>query len=817
MKQVKQYNHEKQNLNDFYKLKKKQLGGKSRIISPLKTYRLIGKIRRIPKGFLRYFNQKSYLDANVDIQKAINQKLYDSSLEHFILYGYDEVKEGKRQIGREFPLFSEKEYLNGNSDIQDALNKRRIFSAFDHFIQFGYGEFLNGQRMLRGNYPFSWTPSLETYVKRYFDERLYLMQNPDVANAIAKEVFVNAWEHFFLFGAEEIRKGQRALYPCIPKISEKVYFLNNRDILTEVKYKEAKTPFEHFLRYGVEEIMAGKRILKQEGVYQYITPVLTEKVKEKMATLKKQPLISVIMPVYNTEVKWLDEAIYSLEEQWYGSWELCIADDASTKKETVNFLKNLNHPKIKISYLKENMNISMASNEALSLAEGEYVALMDHDDLLTPDALYEMVVAMNEKNADFIYSDEDKVEGDNTFSEPHFKPDFAPDMFLSQNYISHLSVIKTELIRAVGGWERGLEGSQDYDLYLKVLEYTDKIYHIPKVLYHWRKIPGSTAALYSDKSYAQESGRKALEHAMQRREIEAKVINGKYPGTYKVEYLLKEQPLVSIIIPFKDKPELLKMSIESVIHNSTYQHFEIIGISNNSEKQETFDEIKRLKSLDKRIQFYEYNVPFNYSKINNYAVSQYARGEHIVLMNNDIEMITPQWIEEMLLFSQRDNVGAVGAKLYYPDDTIQHAGVIIGIGGVAGHSHKYFDRHAIGYFSRLHLIQNMSAVTGACLMVKKEIYMKIEGLNEKDLTVAFNDVDFCLRLRELGYVNIFTPYVEAYHHESISRGLEDSPQKQKRFENEAKFMHSKWKNILKDGDPYYNINLTLKGENFQVK
>ena len=551
--------------------------------------------------------------------------------------------------------------------------------------------------------------------------------------------------------------------------------------------------------------------------YTFIEPELTNEIKKEIVEFPKKPLISLIMPVYNVDPKWLDLAIKSIENQWYENWELCIADDKSTKLETIKYLKSIKNPKIKIKFLEKNLNISGASNEALTLASGEYISLMDNDDEITSDALYEVVKVINNTDAEFIYSDEDKLEMDGSFSEPHFKPDFAPDMFLSQNYISHLSVIKKELIYNVNGFTLGLEGAQDYDLYLKVFEYTNKIFHIQKVLYHWRKIPGSTAAEFSDKSYAQDAGIQALENAMNRRKINSKVENGKYHGTYRVKYNILINSLISIIIPFKDKPELLTMCIESILNKSTYKNFEIIGISNNSNEQATFNEMQRLEKLDNRIRFYEYNVPFNYSDINNYAVNNYAKGEHIILLNNDIEIITPEWIENMLEHSQRDEVGCVGAKLYYPNDTIQHAGVIIGIGGIAGHSHKYFERRMAGYFSRLELIQNLSAVTAACLMVKTKIFKELNGLNEKNLKIAFNDVDFCLRVKENGYRNIFNPYCEAYHHESISRGHEDSLEKVERFNSEVDYMKERHNDILLKGDPYYNVNLTLYREDFGLR
>ena len=523
------------------------------------------------------------------------------------------------------------------------------------------------------------------------------------------------------------------------------------------------------------------------------------------------------MPVYNVDPKWLDLAIKSVEKQWYDNWELCISDDRSTNEETINYLKSIKNQKVKVKFLDTNLNISGSSNAALDLASGEYIALMDNDDEITPDALYEVVKVINEIDADFIYSDEDKLEMNETFSDPHFKPDFAPDMFLSQNYISHLGVIKKELIEKVDGFTIGLEGAQDYDLYLKVFECTNKIFHIQKVLYHWRKIPGSTASEFSEKSYAQDAGVKALQNAMKRRGTDAKVENGKYPGTYRVKYEILYNPLVSIIIPFKDMPELLTMCVESILNKSTYKNFEIIGMSNNSNESNTFDEMKRLEKLDNRVKFYEYNVPFNYSDINNHAVNNYAKGEHIILLNNDIEIISAEWIENMLEHSQRDEVGCVGAKLYYPNDTIQHAGVILGLGGVAGHSHKHFFKTHPGYFFRLNLVQNISAITAACLMIKNTIFKELEGLNDGDLKIAFNDVDFCLRVQEKGYRNIFTPYSEAYHHESISRGAEDNPEKIARFNNEIEYMKKRHKNILENGDPFYNVNLTLDREDFSLR
>ncbi len=774
-------------------------------------------LNHIDKNFLSVFDQESYLLANVDLQKALENGQYDTPLEHFILFGYSEIKEGARRIGTLFPFMSEKEYLDNNDDLKRASKEGTLANVFNHFLSWGYKEMIDGRRSFTGSYQFNWNAAFKEQFIPLFDAPSYLEANSDVLELIEKKKFKDAWNHFDKVGVEEVRQGKRSIHPNIPKQYEGDYMQSNPDILFAMKKGEMLSGFEHFLLFGLSEMLSGSRLISGIKVYSYDIPVFTETVKKALQNFKRKPLISVIMPVYNVDAKWLQLAIDSLNAQWYPHWELCISDDASSKKETIDFLNNLDDPNIKIIFLKENVNISGASNAALKLATGDYIALMDNDDELTPDALYEVVKTINDQDADFIYSDEDKIEMDGQFTDPHFKPDYAPDMFLSQNYISHLGVIKKSLIDEVGAWTVGLEGSQDYDLYLRVLEKTDKIVHIPKVLYHWRKIPGSTAAEFSDKSYAQEAGLKALEQAMERRNIAAKVENAKYPGTYRVKYNIVEEPLVSIVIPFKDKPELLDMCINSVMDRSTYQNYEIIGMSNNSEEAETFEMMEKLSAKDKRVKFYEYNEPFNYSAINNYAVTHYSKGEHIILLNNDIEIISSEWIEALLEFSQRENVGAVGAKLYYPNDTIQHAGVIIGIGGVGGHSHKYFDRTDIGYFSRLNLVQNVSAVTAACLMVKKTIFEEMNGLNEEDLKIAFNDVDFCLRLGEAGYQNIYTPYCEAYHHESISRGEEDNPEKVKRFNTEVKYMKKRHANILEMGDPYYNKNLTLENESFEYQ
>lgn len=550
--------------------------------------------------------------------------------------------------------------------------------------------------------------------------------------------------------------------------------------------------------------------------YRYQAPEFDSVQKDQMEAFLHRPLISIIMPVYNVDPKWLKKAIDSVEAQWYESWELCIADDCSTNEATRAYLKSLDHPKIKIAFLEKNLNISGASNAALEMTEGEYIALLDNDDELTPDALYEMVKVINRTDADFIYSDEDFIDTEGNCSNPHFKPDFSPDLLLSHNYITHFTCFRRRLLEKTGYFDSRFDGSQDYDLFLRLTEQTESIEHIPKVLYHWRMIEGSTSANSEAKPEAIERGRKVLESAMQRRGIKATIEHGNLNHFFRVRYEIIGTPLISIIIPFKDKPELLEMCIGSILEKSTYRHYEIIGISNNSEEKETFEMMEKLRQRDSRVSFFEYNTPFNYADINNHAVEKYAKGEHLLLLNNDIEVIDPEWMEAMLEHSQREEIGCVGAKLYYPDDTIQHAGVIIGLGGYAGHAHKMYPRDNPGYFNRLNAIQNVSAVTAACMMVKREIYDEVGGMDADRFKVAYNDVDFCLRVREAGYLNLFTPYAQMYHHESISRGYETTPEKLERFQREKDALLQRHWEILENGDPYYNPNLTQDKEDFSL-
>ena len=553
--------------------------------------------------------------------------------------------------------------------------------------------------------------------------------------------------------------------------------------------------------------------------YTYRDTFDAKKIRDTIQDFTCRPLVSIIMPVYNVDRKWLVSAIESLRCQFYENWELCAVDDGSTKGHVRKTLTRYarKDKRIKVRFLVENTGIAGASNEALSIASGDFVGFLDHDDELTPDALYESVKAINETGRDLYYSDEDHITRNNEYATPYFKPDYSPDFILSKDYITHFIVCRKSVIDKIGGFRKGFDGAQDHELLLRILEGTDTAHHIPKVLYHWREHPGSVAASPDAKPYAWEAGRRAVEAALERRNIRGEVSLGKEPGIYRVRRHVTGNPLVSIVIPFRDKPGYLKGCLDSVLERSSYARYEIIGIDNGSSLGETRDLIDSYRKMDGRIRFLEYDVPFNYSRINNYGVNQ-ARGTHIVLMNNDIEIITHDWIEALLEHTQRPEVGAVGAKLYYPDNTIQHAGVVIGY-GTCGAAHSFYRdrRDTGGYFGNINCIHNVSAVTGALMMVRKEVYEGSEGLNETDFPVAFNDIDFCLRLISKGLLNVFTPYCEAYHHESISRGYDDVPRNQERLEREAEAFRKIHREILGRGDPYYNPNLTLTGKLWDMK
>ncbi len=532
----------------------------------------------------------------------------------------------------------------------------------------------------------------------------------------------------------------------------------------------------------------------------------------------KDITFSIVVPLYNTPKIFLNEMIKSVLNQTYEKWELCIADGSDAEHNYVEAICQkyvMKDSRIRYKKLEKNLGISENTNACLQMATGNYIGLFDHDDLLHPSVLYLYMEEICNHDADYIYCDEltftgkkKKIVGIN------YKPDFSIDYLRSNNYICHFSVFSRELLNKVGGFNARFDGSQDYDMILRLTEQAVHIRHVPEILYFWRAHKNSVASDISAKMYTIDAAKQALVEHYKRCGLECEVENTKILSWYRTKYKIMGSPLVSIIIPNKDSVEILKQCIDSIINKSTYENYEIIIVENNSENEETFQYYKTLELID-NIKVVIWEEEFNYSKINNFGF-QYANGEYVLLLNNDIEVITPSWIEEMLMFNQREDVGAVGAMLYYPNDTIQHAGVIVGIGGVAGHSHKYFPRGDYGYMGRLMIAQNLSAVTAACMMLKRSVYEEVRGIDE-GFAVAFNDVDFCMRIREAGHLICWTPYAELYHHESISRGQEDTLEKQKRFLGEVERFQERWKEELEAGDPYYNRNLSLIREDFSYE
>lgn len=541
-----------------------------------------------------------------------------------------------------------------------------------------------------------------------------------------------------------------------------------------------------------------------------------------IATFSFQPKISIVVPVWEVEKNWLILMIESVLHQVYQNWELCIVDAGSTKPHVRKILGRYQaaDPRIKVKFLDRNGGISENTNEALKMAGGEYIGFLDHDDELAPFALYEVVKYLNDNpDVKLIYSDEDKIHPGGLRSDPFFKPDWSPDQFLSHNYLCHFCVIKKEILPGTNQLRRDFDGSQDYDLLLRLTENLrdNEIGHIQKILYHWRVIPSSTSYSIGAKPVAITSSKRAIQEALDRRRIPATVTDGKIQDTYRVKYEILGNPRVSIIIPTKDHVQDLKKCISSIIDKTSYDNYEIIVVNNDSQDTGTYEFFKEIRK-NNRIKIIDDNEEFNFSRINNFAVRE-SSGELLLFLNNDTEVISNEWLTSMIEHAQRPGVGAVGAKLLYPDNTVQHAGVILGIGpagsAVAGHSHKYAVASIPGYFSSLNLIRNYSAVTAACMMMRKDIFEKVGGFDE-NLQIAFNDVDLCMKIRAAGYSIVYTPFAELYHFESKSRGYENTPEKARRFNSEIRYFRSRWGAEIEKGDPFYNKNLTHRKEDFSL-
>ena len=577
--------------------------------------------------------------------------------------------------------------------------------------------------------------------------------------------------------------------------------------------------FRYLKRYGLkaslEKALFWWRLRVKAG-YKYQPPDISQ-CKQILAHLKHKPLISVLIPVYNPFAQHLKACLDSVLNQLYPYWEACVVDDGSRDKRIKEILETYKRrdARIKVVYHGCNRHISSALNTALMMAKGEFVALLDHDDELTPDALLEVARLLNAyPQADMIYSDEDKISPSGKYILPHFKPDWSPELFLGQMYTSHLGVYRKKLLEEIGGFREGFEGSQDYDLVLRLSEKTDNIFHIPKVLYHWRIHQGSVACGNPHiKHYAYQNALKAIKEALKRRgeggwveEVEG------FVGRYLVHYPLKGEPLISIVIPTRDKADLLEKCLRSVVEKTSYKRVEFVIVDNGSKEADTFRLFKRWQErLKGQFKVVRYDIPFNFSLLVNQGVKA-AAGELILLLNNDVELIGPaSWLEEMGGYALREEIGCVGAVLLYPDNTIQHGGIFLGVSGdpslppVARHAFKGQPASYPGYFDHLKVVTNYAAVTAACMMVRRELWEKVGGFDET-LAVSFNDVDFCLRLLKNGYRHVVLPHVRLYHYESKSRGYEQTKRDRLRFLKEVYIMRKRWQAYL-DHDPYLNPNL----------
>ena len=558
------------------------------------------------------------------------------------------------------------------------------------------------------------------------------------------------------------------------------------------------------------------------GEWYSLTKPTAEELEEQRKKVFDAPVkFSIVIPAFKTPERFLREMLDSIAEQTYANWEVCVADGSPAGQSCERVLEQYAKKDSRFKYviLGENKGISGNTNAAMDMATGDYIVLADHDDKLTPNALYECAKLLQEHpGCDCFYSDEDKLDMDGkALFDPHFKPDFNIDLLCSVNYICHLFVVSHDLAAQVGGFRQEYDGAQDYDFIFRCVEHAgaEKIHHIPKILYHWRCHEDSTSENPESKLYAFDAGQRAVQAHYDRIGVKVEVSKGEFLGLYRTKFLRDYDPLISIIIPNKDHIDDLKRCIDSIEAKSTYTNYEYIIVENNSEEKETFAYYEQLEAVNPKVHVVYYKGHFNYSAINNFGV-QYAKGEYFLLLNNDTEIINDDCLEELLGYCTREDVGAVGARLYYEDDTIQHAGVVIGFGGIAGHCFVQQKRGFTGYCHRIICAQDYSAVTAACMMVKREAFEKVGGLSE-ELQVAFNDIDFCMKLRQAGYLIVYNPYAELYHYESKSRGLEDTPEKVARFNQEIATFEKRWPDILKNGDPFYNPNLTLDSQDFSLK
>lgn len=596
---------------------------------------------------------------------------------------------------------------------------------------------------------------------------------------------------------------RKAMHFCIRNFTRVKNLGGVRGVLNKIDYK--KREHEAMASYGTLSFPDdATRKLEEETVF----PNMVK--------------ISILVPLFNTPKDFFREMIDSVLWQTYKNWELCLADGSTEGHEYIKeMVDSINDSRIVYAKLEKNYGISGNTNECLKLATGEYIGLFDHDDILHPSVLFEYVKAINEKGADYLYCDETTFKSGNIdhMLTMHFKPDYAPDNLRANNYICHFSVFRRTLLDGTELFRTKFDGSQDHDMILRLTDKAQCIVHVPRLMYYWRCHSGSVASNISAKEYAIKAAKGAVaDHLRAHGYTDFKITGTRaFETIFKIRYKIASTPLISIVIPNKDHSEDLQRCVNSILEKSTYTNYEIVIVENNSTEPQTFACYEELKKLSDKISVVTFEGTFNYSRVNNFGVSN-TKGEYILLLNNDTEVITVNWLEEMLMYAQREDVGAVGAKLYYGDKTIQHAGVVIGLGAhrTAGHTHYKQSRENLGYMGRLCYTQNVSAVTGACLMVKRKAWDEVEGLDPQ-FEISLNDVDFCLKLRKKGYLNVFTPFAELYHYESVSRGLDDNGEKAERYNRESAMFREKWKEELAAGDPYYNPNFSLDRSDFSVK
>lgn len=704
----------------------------------------------------------------------------------------------------------------------DTLRKleNRVEMNIDEIAFGGTGLIVRGWCIAKENY------SIAINGNTIDKEKISFQRRPDVERVYPE--CEREWIRGFIVETDEKQQGKLLItVQCDGKmksekksVSQSVLYKGYRK-LKEIGFK-SKVYYQQFgirrtIRRGMEKLTKKERATYETFRLKYFPNRKQLEMQRKMK-FPYEPEFSIVVPLYKTPLVYLEEFIQSVEEQTYPKWQLYLSDgsgeDSPLREKLRKYAKK--YSRIHVIENDRQLQISENTNEALKRAEGDFIVFADHDDTLSPDALYECAKAVNTfPKTDIIYTDEDKVSMDGKeYYQPHFKPDFNIDLLRSANYMCHLYVVKRTLFEKVGYLRPEYNGSQDYDFILRCVEQTKNILHIPKILYHWRIHPNSVAGNPDSKTYAYEAGRNAIQAHYKRVGIDAD-IEFLSPGFYHSIYHLKEEPLVSIIIPNKDHVKDLERCIKSIQKKSDYQHYEIVIVENNSEEEETWGYYKKLMEAHKNIFVYEYKGNFNYSAIQNFAV-QKANGEYLLLLNNDTWLERTESIREMLGYCMRKDVGIVGAKLLYPDDTVQHAGVIVGLGGVAGHAFLGADKKEPGYFCRMTCVQNYSAVTAACMMVKKSVYEEVGGM-DTELQVAFNDTDFCLRVGEKGYLVVYNPFSVWYHDESKTRGLEDTEEKIERFRREIEYFQRRWKVFLENGDGNYNPNLALDRHDFSLR